>query len=110
MSAENYRPISLLPQLSKILEKLIKVRFNSYLKTYNIISDSEYGVRANMSTSDALIDTIEFVTDALEKCDKCSIVSIAFDIIYHMIPIKKLNLYVIRDTANVIISYLNNRK
>ena len=31
---------------------------------------------ANMSTSNALIDTVEFVTDALEKCDNCSIVSI----------------------------------
>ena len=70
MSAENYRPISLLPQLFKIPEKLIKVRFTSYLNKYNIISDSQYGFRANMSTSDALIDTIEFVNDTLEKCDK----------------------------------------
>ena len=31
LSAENYRPISLLPQLSKILDKLIKIRFTSYL-------------------------------------------------------------------------------
>ena len=35
-SAKNYRPISLLPQLSKLIEKLIKVRFTSYLKKYNI--------------------------------------------------------------------------
>ena len=69
-----------------------------------------------MSTkSDALSDTIEFVTDALEKCDKCSIVSIdlnkPFDKIDHSILIKKLHLYGIRDSAlNVIISYLNNRK
>ena len=74
LSTENNRPISILPQLSKILEKLIKVRFTSYLNKYNIISDSHNGFKANMSTSDALIDTIEFVTDALEKCDKCYIV------------------------------------
>ena len=83
---ENYRPISLFGQLSKILEKFIKVRFTSYLNKYNI-SDSQYGVRANMSTSGALIDTFEFVTDALENCDKCSIVSIdlekVFDTIDH---------------------------
>ena len=42
------RPISLLTQLSKLLEKLIKVRFTSYLNTYNIISDSQYGFMANM--------------------------------------------------------------
>ena len=50
-----------------------------------------------MSTSDALIDTVEFITDALEKYDKCSVVSIdlkkAFDTIDHTILIKKLHLY-----------------
>ena len=49
----------------------------------------QYGFRANMSPYDALIDTIEFVIDALVKCDKCSIVSIdlkkAFYIIDHTI-------------------------
>ena len=39
LSAENYRPKSLLPQLSKILVKLIKVRFTSYLNKCNIIID-----------------------------------------------------------------------
>ena len=83
-----------------------------------------------MSTSDALIDKIvcsiavSQYTDALEKCDKCSIVSIdlkAFDTIYHSILIKKLHvgclivrklhIYGNMDTAlNLIISFLNNRK
>ena len=40
LSAENHRQISLLPQLSKTLEKLIKVRFISYINKYNIISYS----------------------------------------------------------------------
>ena len=52
LSADNYRPISLLPQLFKILEKLNKVKCNSYLNKYNIISHSQYGVRVNMSTYD----------------------------------------------------------
>ena len=62
LNVENFRTISLLPQLSKILEKLIKVRFTSYINKYNIISDSQYCFKANMSTSGALIGTIEFVT------------------------------------------------
>ena len=69
----------------------------------------------NISTSDALIDIIECVTDSLDTRDKCSIISIdlkkAFDTIDHSILIKKLHLYGIMDTAlNLIISYVNNRK
>ena len=67
LSTENYRQISLLPQLSKIREKLINLRFTSYLNTYNSIRDSQYGFKANISTYDALIDTIEFVIDVLEN-------------------------------------------
>ena len=68
-----------------------------------------------MSTSDALIGTIECVTDALEKYDKCSFVSIDLKkyttSIDHTILINKLYLYGIMDTAlNLIISYLNKRK
>ena len=68
-----------------------------------------------MSTSNDLIDTIELVAGALEKCYKCSIVSIdlkkAFDTIDHSILINKLHLYGIRDTSlNLITTYLNNRK
>ena len=37
---ENYRPISLLPQFSKLLEKLIKVRNLKFLNKFNIISDT----------------------------------------------------------------------
>ena len=115
MNSENYSLIPLLPRLSKILEKLIKVRFTSYLNKYNIISDSQYGFRTNMSTSGTLIYLIEFVTDVLEKCDICYFVSIdikkTFDTIYHTILIKKLQLYGIRDTVlNLIISYQNNGK
>ena len=57
----------------------------------------QYGCSANMLTSDALIDTIECVTDDLEICDKCSIVSIdykrVFDTIDHKIIINILHLY-----------------
>ena len=51
----NYRPISLLPQFSKILEKLYCERLNSFLDKYNILSSSQYGFRSSMSTSHALI-------------------------------------------------------
>ena len=41
----NYRPISLLPQLSKILEKLFYNKFMSFINNNNILSTSQYGFR-----------------------------------------------------------------
>ena len=73
---EHYRPISLLPQFSKLLEKLIKVRILKFLNKFNIISDTQYGFRKNVSTSDALSDVIETVNLNLEHLNNCAIVSI----------------------------------
>ena len=46
----NYRPISLLPQFSKILEKVFNVRLDNFNDRHSILSNSQYGFRPNMST------------------------------------------------------------
>ena len=46
----NYRPISLLPNFSKILEKLIFNRMVDFLDKYNILYENQYGFRPNYST------------------------------------------------------------
>ena len=51
----NHRPISLLPQFSKILEKLFLTRINSFLCANNILSSSQYGFRTHLSTSLAVV-------------------------------------------------------
>ena len=56
------RPISLLPQFSKILEKLYSDRLDSFLFKYSILSRSQYGFRSNISTSHALIELVEEIT------------------------------------------------
>ena len=47
----NYRPISLLPHFSKILEKLYNNRMDTFLKKYDILSPSQYSFRSDMSTT-----------------------------------------------------------
>lgn len=47
----NYRHISLLPQFSKILEKLFINRLDSFLNKYDVLSEHQYGFRNNCSTS-----------------------------------------------------------
>ena len=46
----NYRPISLLPQFSKILDKLYNNRLDMFINKCNILSPSQYGFRSSMST------------------------------------------------------------
>ena len=51
----NYRPISLLSQFSKILEKIFHNRMMSFIEEKNILYESQYGFRKNMSTSLAIL-------------------------------------------------------
>ena len=54
----NYKPVSILPQFSKILERLLYNRLISFDKSNNIIYNSQYGFRENHSTSLALFGII----------------------------------------------------
>ena len=63
----NYRPVSLLPQFSKILEKLFQIRLEKFIDRNHIISESQYDFRRNCSTNLAIIDLIEEITTSLDK-------------------------------------------
>lgn len=111
----NYRPISLLPSFSKILEKIITIRLNSFVKSNNILSDKQYGFRANHSTELALIEfTQEIMNNMNNKILSLGVfidLSKAFDLINHENLLQKLNLYGIRGHANQWLqSYLSHRK
>ena len=111
----NYRPVSLLPQFSKILEKLFNSRLDQFVNKHKILNENQYGFRENRSTSHALIETVEDITRSLDN--KCSTIGVfidlkkAFDTIDHTILFSKLEHYGIRGMANSWIkSYLSNRK
>ena len=63
----NYRPISVLPCFSKILERLMFNKIILYLNKYNILSNSQYGFRPGRSTELALIDVINKLNIAAEN-------------------------------------------
>lgn len=50
----NYRPISTLPVLSKILEKFVHVQISTYLSDYNLLSPKQFGFRQGLSTTKAI--------------------------------------------------------
>jgi len=96
----NYRPISLLPTLSKLLEKIMFKRLNNYLNHLNFFTDSQYGFRTNRSTDLALLEITENILKGME--DKLVTIGLfldlskAFDSINHDILLKKLHCIGIR--------------
>ena len=58
-NCNNYRPISLLPAIGKLLEKLLSVRLTNHLNSYNILSNHQFGFRHKHSTELAVNDIHE---------------------------------------------------
>ena len=56
---DNYKPISLISNISKLLEKLVYERLYSFLEKENLLFEGRYGFRNKRSTTDALHDITE---------------------------------------------------
>jgi hypothetical protein len=111
---ENYRPISVLPALSKILERMLNNRLVNFLNKFNILSSNQFGFRAGVSTDDAVRGLSEFVTSKLDKKDKCVGIFLdlakAFDTVSIPILVNKLERVGIRDKAlSIFRDFLNDR-
>ena len=113
-STTNYRPISLLSNFGKILEKLMYVRIMSFLKSHNILYKYQFGFRSHHSTSLALIDVADTVYHELDSGNYVIGTFLdlqkAFDTVNHAILLQKLQCYGIRGKALQWMScYLTNR-
>lgn len=83
----NYRPISLINNITKIFEKCLKERLINFLKNNNLLSPNQFGFTENLSTDDAIYELIKEVTDQLDNNKKCIAVFLdlakAFDTVPH---------------------------
>ena len=63
----NYRPVSLLPTLPKVVEKLVKRRIWHYLQSFNLITDKQFGFQTSKGTHDAIFSFLEEVYFGLNQ-------------------------------------------
>lgn len=111
----NYRPISILPCFSKILEKIVYKRMLNHLNSNAILYKHQYGFRKNHSTYMALLHLIDKVSSALENNEFCCSIFIdfskAFDTVNHVILLNKLYKYGFHDiTHKWLKNYISNRR
>lgn len=111
---ENYRPISLLPTLSKIFEKLILKRINTFINSNNIIPASQFGFRNNHSTIHQLLRLTDFIATNFQKSKHTLALFLdvekAFDKVWHQGLLYKIRQYGFPQYLQQIIkSFLINR-
>ena len=79
-----YRPISLLPVLSKVIEKIIYTQLSLYFESNTLFSDSQYGFRPNHSTEQATLELTDIIISAMDNND------VPFDVVFSSIFQKPL--------------------
>ena len=112
---DNYRPISLLPSTSKVIEKIMHLQIYDYLINKKILYKSQYGFRPHHSTE---LAALELVDRLIKQMDENKVplnvyldLSKAFDTLDHEILLYKLEYYGFDELSlNLMKSYLTNRK
>lgn len=110
----NFRPISILPFLSKIIEKCLKARLLWYFEVNNLFNRTQFGFQKNVSTQDAILHFTEQIYENLNR--KLSSLAVyidfskCFDTLNREILLRKLKCYGIRGIPlSLFESYLSDR-
>lgn len=111
----NYRPISVLSVITKIIEKLLNTRLIKYLDRFDILSPFQFGFRQGKSTEDAVTALTSEIVEHLDSKKKCISVFLdlkkAFDTVSVPILIYKLQKIGLRGIPLALFrDYLSNRK
>ena len=113
----NYRPISFLPTISKIFERVMFTQLYSYLNANNLLSEQQYGLTSQHSTELACVKLVDYITIEMDKIKKINSptaifldLSKTFDTLNFNILLNKLQYYGINGISlSLIRIYLTNR-
>ena len=111
---KNYRPVSLLPISSKILERAVYQQLIKYLESNHLLHHSHHGFRKNHSTATALLEMYSNWVEAFEDEKITAVIlldmSAAFDLVDKSILVEKLKLYGLdRHSADWMENYMSGR-
>ena len=94
-NVSNYRPISLLPILSKILEKIVANQLMAFLESNRLLANSQHGFRKHLSTETALMKVNEYIYNNIDNRNISLLLlldlSKAFDSVSHEILMHKFD-------------------
>jgi hypothetical protein len=103
LECDNYRPISMLSSISKVLEKIVADKLVFHLTSNNLLYQHQYGFLPKRSTEHNLMYVLDYITSALNDGMYCIGVFLdlrkAFDVCSHSILLEKLKKMGINDTA-----------
>ncbi|MCW4336379.1 MAG: reverse transcriptase domain-containing protein [Candidatus Thiodiazotropha endolucinida] len=110
----NYRPISILSVISKIIEKHVTKHLFGYLNKYQLLHKSQSGFRKHHSCNTALINLVDNWLKGIDNCETVGAIFFdlrkAFDVVDHNLLLKKLASYKFDPMSlNWVRSYLTNR-
>lgn len=110
----SYRPISLLPVISKVFEKIFLSRLKPVLEENNIIPDHQFGFREKHATVEQVHRVVHKIRQSLEKKQYCSAVFLdiqqAFDRVWHKGLLCKLKTFLPNSFYMILRSYLDQRR
>jgi len=114
LNCDNYRPISLVSAISKILEKIVALKLTNFLDINKLLYNFQFGFQKGLSTEHNLLHLTNFVSHALNDDKYCIGIFLdlkkAFDLVSHDILLKKLKNLGVNDIAlKWFESYLGNR-
>ena len=112
---ENYRPVSILPTPSKVLEEILRSQLTKFLEGKGILPPTQFGFRSSRSTVEATAAALHDWRRARRKNRACGALqfdlSAAFDVISPELLVQKLQVYGAgRNVRSLISSYLSGRR